>query len=148
MLNRTHTGMSGRLQVPISVTYDADPRKVEAILLEIAEQHPLVLVDPAPRVLFLALGADTMDFELRCWLRDVNFSLSARSDLNFEIMDRFRAEGIRTRFYGRETPPDRGGRGGSDAAAVLPEPGTQPDLKAPEQQPPATPPVPAYRKPG
>ena len=49
VLNRTHTGMSGRLQVPISTTYDADPRKVEAILIEMAEQHPLILEDPAPR---------------------------------------------------------------------------------------------------
>ena len=145
VLNRTHTGMSGRLQVPISVTYDADPRLVEAILIEIAEQHPLILEDPAPRVLFLALGADTMDFELRCWLRDVNFSLSARSDLNFEIIERFRAEGIRTRFWGRETPAVPGD---PMAAPTLPEPGTQPHLKAPEQPPPAPPPVAAYRKPG
>ncbi len=145
VLNRTHTGMSGRLQVPISTTYDADPRKVEAILIELAEQNPLILEDPAPRVLFLALGADTMDFELRCWLRDVNFSLSARSDLNFEIMERFRAEGIRTRFYGRETPPEPPGSGA--ATPVLPEPGTQPHLKAPEQQPPAEPPVASDRKP-
>ena len=33
VLNRTHKGKSGRLQVPVGVTYDADPRKVEAILL-------------------------------------------------------------------------------------------------------------------
>ncbi len=127
VLNRTHTGMSGRLQVPISTTYDADPRKVEAILIEMAEQHPLILEDPAPRVLFLALGADTMDFELRCWLRDVNFSLSARSDLNFEIMERFRQEGIRTRFYGRETPPEppRPAAAEDAQALVLPEAGTQ-----------------------
>lgn len=145
VLNRTHTGMSGRLQVPISTSYDADPRKVEAILLELAEQHPLVLQDPAPRVLFLALGPDTMDFELRCWLRDVNFSLSARSDLNFEIMERFREEGIRTRYWGRETPPEPQVPGA--APPVLPEPGTQPHLKAPEQQPPAQPPVASDRKP-
>ena len=37
VLNRTHAGMSGRLQVPVSVTYDSDPKRVEAILLEIAE---------------------------------------------------------------------------------------------------------------
>ena len=94
VLNRTHTGMSGRVQMPIGVSYDADPRKVEAILLAIAEEHPLVLEDPAPRVLFMGFSADTMDFEIRCWLRDVNFSLSARSDMNFEIVERFRAEGI------------------------------------------------------
>ncbi len=105
VLNRTHKGMSGRLQVPVGVTYDADPRKVEAILLDIAEQHPLVLEDPAPRVLFLELGPDTMNFELRCWLRDVNFSLSARSDMNFDIISRFDAAEIRVRLYGRDLPP-------------------------------------------
>jgi small-conductance mechanosensitive channel len=104
VLNRTHRGASGRLQVPVGVTYDADPKQVEAILLAIAEEHPLVLEDPAPRVLFLELGPDSMNFELRCWLRDVNFSLSAKSDMNFEIIERFRTEGIRAHFYGRDLP--------------------------------------------
>jgi potassium efflux system protein len=148
VLNRTHGGMSGRLQVPISATYDADPRKVEAILLELADQHPLILEDPSPRVLFMGLGPDTMDFELRCVLRDVNFSLSVRSDLNFEIMERFRAEGIRTRYYGRETPPDPLAAEGAAEAPLLPAAGTQPHLQAPEQDPSEEPPVAAYRKPG
>jgi small-conductance mechanosensitive channel len=104
VLNRTHSGMSGRLQVAVSVVYDSDPKRVEAILLEIAESHPLVLQEPAPRVLFMDLGPDSMNFELRCWLRDVNFSLSVRSDMNFEIIERFRREGIRIPFYGRDLP--------------------------------------------
>jgi potassium efflux system protein len=97
VLNRTHTGTSGRVQVPIGVSYEADPRQVEAILLAIAEAHPLVLEDPSPVVLFMGFSLNTMDFEIRCWLRDVNFSLSARSDINFEIVSRFRAEGIEFR---------------------------------------------------
>lgn len=104
VLNRTHSGLSGRLQVPVSVTYDSDPKQVETILKEIADNHPLVLLDPPPRVLFLNLGADSMDFELRCWLRDVNFSLSVRSDMNYEIIRRFRDTGIRIQFYGRDLP--------------------------------------------
>ena len=98
VLNRTHTGTSGRVQIPIGVSYDADPRQVEAILLSIAEAHPLVLQDPAPVALFMGFSLNTMDFEIRCWLRDVNFSLSARSDINFEIVSRFRAEGIEFRM--------------------------------------------------
>jgi potassium-dependent mechanosensitive channel len=94
--------MAGRLQVPVSVPYDADPKKVEEILLAIAEEHPLVLEDPGPRVLFMNLGADTMDFEIRCWLRDVNYSLSARSDMNFEIVKRLGAAGIRVQPYARD----------------------------------------------
>jgi len=104
VLNRTHVGMSGRLQVPVSVTYVTDPKRVEAILLELAEAHPLVLEEPAPRVLFMQFGPDSMDFELRCWLRDVNFSLSVRSDVNYEIIERFRREGIRMQYYGRDLP--------------------------------------------
>jgi small-conductance mechanosensitive channel len=104
VLNRTHKSMAGRLQVPISVAYDSDPKIVERILLEIAETHPLVLEEPSPRVLFMSFGADSMDFELRCWLRDVNFQLSAKSDMNFEIFEAFRKAGIRINAYGRDLP--------------------------------------------
>ena len=97
VLNRTHAGTSGRVQIPIGVSYDADPRRVEEILLAIAEAHPLALEDPSPVVLFMGFSLNTMDFEIRCWLRDVNFSLSVRSDINFEIVSRFRAEGIEFR---------------------------------------------------
>ncbi len=105
VLNRTHKGMSGRLQVPISVTYGTDPKMVEAILLAIADEQPLILEDPSPRVLFMQFSPNSMDFELRCWLRDVNFSLSVRSDMNFEIVERFAREGIRIQFYGRDLRP-------------------------------------------
>jgi small-conductance mechanosensitive channel len=102
VLNRTHTGMSGRLTVPVGVSYASDPREVERVLLGIAEEHPMVLMDPAPRVLFMGFGPDSLNFEIRCWLRDVNFSLSARSDMNFEIVERFRAAGISIPFPQRE----------------------------------------------
>lgn len=103
VLNRTHMGLSGRLQVPVAVALDADPRKVERLLLDIAENYPLALSDPSPRVLLLEIGPDAYLFEIRCWLRDVNFSLSAKSDLNFEILDRLRAEGVRLQPFARET---------------------------------------------
>lgn len=102
VLNRTHSGLSGRLQVPVAVALDTDPRKVERLLLEIAENYPLSLNEPSPRVLLMEIGPDAFLFEIRCWLRDVNFSLSAKSDMNFEILERFAAEGIRLQPYGRE----------------------------------------------
>jgi small-conductance mechanosensitive channel len=56
-------------------------------------------------VLFMDFGPDEMNFELRCWLRDVNFQLSAKSDMNFEIFEEFRKAGIRMNAYGRDMPP-------------------------------------------
>lgn len=119
VLNRTHTGMVGRIEVPVSVTYDADAEAVAAMLLEIAEDHPLGVRDPAPVVLLMNLGPDTMDFEIRVWLRDVNFALTARSDINFAVVDRLRRENIRVRPYGREFPQAEGGAVAASSNAAI-----------------------------
>jgi potassium-dependent mechanosensitive channel len=102
VLNRTHSDMSGRLIVPVSVSYETDPRKVEEILLDIIEKHPLVLEDPPPTVLFMDFGPGALNFELRCRLRDVNFLLTVKSDVNFEICERFRKQGISVPFPQRD----------------------------------------------
>jgi len=95
----------GRVRIPVGVAYGSDTQKVKEILLAVAREHPDVIADgsaPEPRVLFLQFGESSLDFELRCFIREIDRRLGVRSDLNFAIDAAFREQGVEIPFPQRD----------------------------------------------
>lgn len=69
ILNHTMTPEL-RLGIPVGIGYGEDVRAARRVLLAAVEGHPMVLADPAPKVVVTELGESSVNLELRVWLTD------------------------------------------------------------------------------
>ncbi|MHA6325821.1 DUF3772 domain-containing protein [Roseivivax sp. CAU 1753] len=92
--NYTRGNTLGRLIVPVKVAYGSDTRQVHSVLLGIAREHPLVLMNPAPYILFQGFGENGIEFEIRVILTDINEKLEVQTEMYHQIAERFAEEGI------------------------------------------------------
>ena len=92
-----------RMELVVGASYDADPREVEKILLEVAVAEPLVSDYRAPAVRFVEYGDNSINFELLFWI-DVRKTARrrVRSDLYFAIFEAFKQAGIEIPFPQRD----------------------------------------------
>jgi len=105
----------GRISCKVGVAYGSNVRLVQKLLLEVAAGHRDVLNDlktgvPKPQALFISFGGSTLDFELRCFVRDITRRFPIMSDLNLAIDDAFREHDITLAFpqldvWHRSMPP-------------------------------------------
>lgn len=98
IVNYTLHNKMGRVDIPVGVAYGTDPAQVEKVLFEVATAHKAVLSFPKPRVLFQNFGASTLDFELRCFVANVEESLAVRTELMFAVERIFREREIEIPF--------------------------------------------------
>ena len=94
VVNWTHRNSVGRVKIKVGVSYDADPERVQQVLLQIAERNTHVLSHPKPQVVFEEFGASSMDFSLRVYLADIYDRYEVQTELRTAIVQTFRAEGI------------------------------------------------------
>jgi small-conductance mechanosensitive channel len=74
-----------RMDIRVGVAYGTDPQRMIALLLQVAEEHPKVLRDPAPMALFLGFGESALSFELRAWTDRVGEWVLIRSELTVAV---------------------------------------------------------------
>ncbi len=92
-----------RMDLLVGVGYDADPREVEQILLDVAAAEPLVTDYRAPAVRFVEYGDNSINFELLFWI-DVRKTARrrVRSALYFAIFEALKKADIEIPFPQRD----------------------------------------------
>ncbi len=92
--NWTLRNNTGRVAIAVSVAYGCDPRKVKAILLQLAQAHPNVMRTPEPFVDFEDFASDALNFKLYAFIYDLNKAVATRTDLRIAILDAFKTAEI------------------------------------------------------
>ncbi|UVF20088.1 DUF3772 domain-containing protein [Microvirga terrae] len=113
--NRVRNDRVGRVLVSIPVPRASDPDQVAEIMRKAALAHREVMSEPAPRVLFKKVTENTIDFDLICFVDDIDAAGRVSSDIYFEIFRGLRKAGV-----------------GVPAPAPAPEPAEEPQDKAPK----------------
>ncbi|MBE6658705.1 MAG: mechanosensitive ion channel [Ruminococcaceae bacterium] len=75
-----------RVDLTFGAAYGTDVAQMKALMLQIAENHPLVLKDPAPVALFTTQNDSSLDFVLRVWCNSADYWT-----VNFEVLEQVHA---------------------------------------------------------
>ncbi|HSG67496.1 MAG TPA: mechanosensitive ion channel domain-containing protein [Bacteroidales bacterium] len=102
VVNWTLSDQTRRIEVIAGVSYGSNPHRVKELFDKILNEHPDILKDPAPRVLFNDMGESSLDFRLLFWTSSFEEWLRIRSEVIFNIFDTLKAEGIEIPFPQRD----------------------------------------------
>ena len=103
VINWSHSQDLVRLRVPIGIAYGSVLEKARQLVLETTADVKRVLGDPKPSCLLVGFGDNAVNLELQVWINDPQNGIgSVKSDLNWGIWQRFRANGIELPFPQRD----------------------------------------------
>ncbi|MDX1631447.1 MAG: mechanosensitive ion channel family protein [Thermoanaerobaculia bacterium] len=99
-----------RIDLQVPVAYKEDLGRVQEILEQAAEEHPLCLEEPAPLLIFRGFGESSLDLQFSVWAERTNF-LTVKNEVLRAVKEAFDREGIeipfphRTLYAGSATRP-------------------------------------------
>ncbi|MBW2409202.1 MAG: mechanosensitive ion channel [Deltaproteobacteria bacterium] len=122
-----------RIKLPVGIAYGSDTDLAEQLLYKVAKSNPMVLKSPAPQAVFLSFGDNSLNFELRVFVKNIDDWIPMLHAMNMAIDKEFRRAGITIAFPQRDVHLDAAGplevRVVSESRG--PKPGKQPSA-APE----------------
>jgi len=100
--NWTFSDQRRRIDLPVGVNYNANPKKVIEVLSAAAGGNPRILKNPRPEVLLMEFGDSAINYELRAWTDQFNDWPEIRSELAIAIYDAIQAAGMSIPYPQRE----------------------------------------------
>ncbi len=82
-----------RIDLVIGIGYGDDIKKARDLIIQVLETNATVLKDPAPTVMLLELGASSIDFAVRPWVKSGDY-WTTRAALLESIKEAFDREGV------------------------------------------------------
>jgi len=100
--NWTYTDKNTLVKVNFGTNYDADPRLVCKLAIEIAAANPRATKGKTPGCLLTEFTEAGMKFALTFWIPDPDGMDGVKSDVMLALWDAFKREGIRVPYPVRE----------------------------------------------
>jgi potassium efflux system protein len=84
-----------RLVYPVVLDHRADTALAEKLLLKAASDHPVVLSEPAPSVMFTKVGEQGLEMDLRLFIPHIDHLVRTKHEVHLAIVSAFRENGVR-----------------------------------------------------
>jgi len=102
VVNWTYTDKNTLVKVGFGTNYDADPRLVCKLAMEIAAAAPRAIKSKQPNCILTEFTEAGMKFSLTFWIADPDGMDNVKSEVMLALWDAFKREGIRVPYPVRE----------------------------------------------
>jgi small-conductance mechanosensitive channel len=102
VVNWTYTDKNTLVKVSFGTNYDADPRLVCKLAIEIAAAAPRAIKSKPPNCILTEFAEVGMKFSLTFWIGDPDGMDNVKSDVMLSLWEAFKREGIRVPYPVRE----------------------------------------------
>lgn len=107
VINWTLSDQVTRISVNVGIAYGSDTALAEQLLYRAADEHENVMKDPAPRVVFLGFGDNSLNFVVHCFVPALEFRLKTIHEMHMAIDRIFREAKISIAFPQRDVHIDQ-----------------------------------------
>ncbi len=103
VINWSYSTRKIRIKVPVGISYNADPHNAMELIKNAPKDIQRVLNNPAPKCLLVGFGDNSIDLQLRFWIRDPqNGVANITSEVMLSIWDTLKAHGIEIPYPQRD----------------------------------------------